>query len=107
MDYLCDSINALFKSLLFLDSLKLADATPIHKKGMKELKEDYRSVSTLLTLSKMFERIMFVQISASFDNAFSNYQCVGKGKDFGAFLTDLSKVFDCLDHKLLIYKLNF
>ena len=75
MDYLCDSINALFKSLMFPNSLKLADVTPIHKKGMKELKEDYRSVSILPTLSKIFERIMFVQISASFDNVFSKYQC--------------------------------
>ena len=51
MDYLCDSINALFKSLMFPNSLKLADVTPIHKKGMKELKEDYRSVSILPTSS--------------------------------------------------------
>ena len=42
---------------------------------MKELKEDYRSVSIVPTLSKMFERIMFVQISASFDNVFSKNQC--------------------------------
>ena len=41
-DYLCDSINALFKSLMFSNSLKLANITPIHKKGMKELKEYYR-----------------------------------------------------------------
>ena len=75
MDCLCNSINELFKSLMFPNSLKLADVTPIHKKGMKELKEDYRSVSILPTLSKMFERIMFVQISASFDNVFSKYQC--------------------------------
>ena len=33
-------------------------------------------------------------------------KCVGKGKDFGALLTDFSKAFDCLDHKLLAYKLN-
>ena len=33
-------------------------------------------------------------------------KCVGKGKDFAALLTDLSKGFDCLDHKLLTYKLN-
>ena len=68
---------------------------------------------------------MFAQISALFDNVFLKYKCgfrkgysaqhcnleilekcVGKGKDFGVLLTDLPKGFDCLDHKLLTYKLN-
>ena len=31
---------------------------------------------------------------------------VDNGKAFGALLTDLSKAFDCLDHELLIAKLN-
>ena len=66
VDYLCDSINALFKSSMFPNSLKLADVTPLHKKDRKELKEDYRSVSILPTLSKIFE--MFAQISAFFDS---------------------------------------
>ena len=75
MDCLCDNINALFKSSMFPNSLKLADVIPLHKKSRKELKEDYRSVSILPTLSKMFDRIMFAQISAFFDNIFSKYQC--------------------------------
>ena len=33
-------------------------------------------------------------------------KCGDKGKDFGAILTDLSKTFNCLDHKLLTYKPN-
>ena len=80
VDYFCDSIKALFKLLMFPNSLKPADFTRIHKKGMKQLKEDYRSVRILPTLLKMFERIMFIQISAFFDNVFSKYQCrFGKG----------------------------
>ena len=71
---------------------------------------------------------MFAQISAFSDNIFSKYQCgfrkgystqhcnlkilekwkkyVGKGNVFGALLTDLAKVFDFLDPKLLTAKLN-
>ena len=60
---------------MFPDSLKVADVTLLHKKGRKDLMENYRPVSILPTLSKVFERIMFAQISAFFDNIFSKYQC--------------------------------
>ena len=65
MDYLCD--NAMFKSSMFPNSLKLADVTPLRKKGWKVLKEDKRSVSILPTLSKIFEMIILAQVSAFFD----------------------------------------
>ena len=106
----------------------MADVTPLHKKGNKDLKENYRPVSILLVFSKVFERTMFAQMSSFFDNFLSKQQCgfqkgystqqcllallekckraVDSGQMFGALLTDLFKAFDCLSHELLIAKLN-
>ena len=59
----------------------------------------------------------FPDITVVFEKVLSTQQCllamlekwkssIDKGKTFGALLTDLSKVFDCLDHEHLIAKLN-
>ena len=50
VNYLCESINAMFISLMSFIFLKLAGVTRIHNLGRKELKEDYRSVSILPTM---------------------------------------------------------
>ena len=107
----------------------MADVSPLHQKGKKGLKEEnYRPVSILSIFSKVFERSMFAQISSFYDNFLSKQQCgfqkgyitpqchlallekwkraVDSGQMFGALLTDLSKASDCLDHELLIAKLN-
>ena len=70
--FFCNRINATFKSSMFPNSLKLGDVTPLHKKDRKDLKENYIPVSILPTLSIFFERLMFVQISASFDSFSQN-----------------------------------
>ena len=37
-DFLCTNINSCFKSSSFTSCLKMADMTPLHKKGKKNLK---------------------------------------------------------------------
>ena len=109
--------------------MKREDITSVHKKDSKSKKNNYRPVSILSNISKVYERIMFKQMSELFESSFfSKYQCgLRKGfsaqhclvsmlekwksatdnkKSFGALLTYLSKAFDCLSHKLLIAKLN-
>ena len=126
-DFLYVSINSSIKSL-FSSCLKTADITPIYKKGKRDLKDNYRPVNFTGVLSKLYERSMFKQISEFFENIFSKIQygfrkghstqqcllamlekwkrSVDIGKAFGALLTDLSKAFDCLEHELLIAKLD-
>ena len=55
--------------------MKLADVTPTHKKGSQSEKGNYRPVSILPNLSKIFERCIYKQISEYFENILSKYQC--------------------------------
>ena len=119
--------NSIYQSE-FPSVLKLANITPAFKKGDRNSKENYRPVSILSNISKIFERCMFRQISSFMDSYLSKQQCgfrkgyrpqycllvmlekwknaVDKGKCFGALLTDLSKAFDYLSHQQLLSKLH-
>ena len=112
----------------FPASLKLADITPSHKKNETTNKENYRPVSILPSISKIFERNMYNQISSYIDKHLSVFLCgfrkgystqhclivmlerwrkaLDNSKMAGALLTDLSKAFDCLNHELMIAKLE-
>ena len=58
-DYINDAIN----KGVFRDSLKIANITPAHKKDEPTDKENYRPVSVLPLLSKLFERLLYDQLS--------------------------------------------
>ena len=113
---------------VFPNNLKCADVTPTHKKGDRTDKTNYRPISLLSTLSKIFERLLFYQIHTFTESILSKYQCgfrkgyssqycllfmiekwrqsIDNKHSAGVLLTDLSKAFDCLAHDLLIAKLN-
>ena len=55
--------------------MKLADATPVFKKDDRTKKENYRAISKLLNLSKVFERCLYKQLSVFFDKILPKYQC--------------------------------
>ena len=72
-DFLSISIKSSSKSSFFPPSLKFAETTPLHKKGIKDAKQNYRSVSILPTLSKIYEGRMFKQMFSGFKDIFSKH----------------------------------
>ena len=60
---------------IFPHELKHADIKPIYKKESRNEKENYRPVSVLPNLSKIFERCMYDQLKDYFDKLLSKYQC--------------------------------
>ena len=59
----------------FPNKLKLADITPVYKKKHPTLVENYRPVSVLPSVSKIFERIIQKQFSNYVDEFLSPYLC--------------------------------
>ena len=116
----------------FLHCLKQAEVIPVFEKEDKLDKKNYRRVSILPVISKIYERLMYDQMYKYFDQIFSKFQC-GFRKGFStqncllymienwkesldqgglkilrSLLTYpyLSKAFDCISHDFLIAKLQ-
>ena len=87
----------------FPENLKLADVTPIFKKKDKTFVENYRPVSVLPTVSKIFERIMQKQITDYIGKFLSPFLC-GYRKGFStqyALLSLIERWRLCLDKQAL------
>ena len=123
---LTDCINGALSQGIFPDSLKLANITPVHKKDETTDKENYRPVSVLPLFSKIFEKVIYDQLSQYLEKYLNRLLCnfrkahssqhtlfkllqawqeeLDKSGFVGTILMDLSKAYDSLPHDLLVAK---
>ena len=128
IDFFTNNFNDSLLKSQFPAQLKVANVTPIYKKGPRTTTGNYRPVSILPNISKIYEKCIYEQLFSYFETILSKYQCgfrkgysdqhclivmlekwrtaLDNNGRFGALLTDLSKAFDCLIHDLLIAKLD-
>ena len=70
LPYVSQLIDHMLENNIFPGSLKLADVKPVHKKGDTTYTGNFRPISLLPTLSKIFERIICDQLNAHFESIF-------------------------------------
>ena len=77
------NFNNSLSSSTFPTALKYDDVRTVFKKDDKTDKENYRLISILPPLSKVYERLIYNQMHSYFDKLFSKFQC-GFRKGFNA-----------------------
>ena len=99
---------------------KIANITPIYKKGHKHQKENYRQISLASIICKVAEKIICSRISAFWlhhqvlnENQFGYFSCYNdwavsrnNSKATDAIFLDLAKAFNSVAHERLLLKLN-
>lgn len=127
--YIASLFNNLLNSGFFPDSLKISIVSPIYKKGDIEDLGNYRPISVLPLLSKVYESILKDRLFAylNYINFFSPnqhgflpnkstetvlikftdfiYRSIDNNKITIAIFLDIRKAFDSVNHNILLHKL--
>lgn len=127
---LCHIFNLCISQNLILDNFKVTIITPIHKKGPTTSFSNFRPISVISNIAKIFKKIikkklldflesnnLFFKYQFGFrpskdtDQAIDNvtktiYTALEEGKKWATIYLDLTKAFDTVDHKILLNKMN-
>ena len=122
--------NTSLETSIFPDLWKIARVAPIYKEGDKGEKSNYRPISVLPVISRLFERLVYNQLyqhlnsnsllaneQSGFRTLHPTLTCLLKNTDdwysglengqlVGLLLIDLKKAFDTVDHSILCQKLE-
>ena len=127
-------INQCLLTGIFPDLLKIAKVKPLFKRGDACQLNNYRPISLLPTISKVFERVIYSQLYTYFsennllseqqygyraqhstelasvklvDNIITQMDCVHDVKTPVTIFCDLSKAFDCLNYNIFLSKMEY
>ena len=122
-------INLSLRTSVVPGKMKIAKVIPLFKSGSKTSVENYRPISILPALWKVFEKIVYDQLSNYLEHnnlittsqfgfrkrynteravtLFTDEirQAIDQGKLTGAVFIDLQKAFDTVEHSILLSKL--